>query len=145
MILAALDAERNLLSSSQLQEFAVKFNETFERFAVKLNELVAAPQAGSFSRAGRVNPRHDQRKAAGFYPYAQPVPVHDFGPINFRQGLGNAPHRNGESDSLALSDRHVDANQFATQIDQRAAAVSRIDGRIGLEPILNVQRLYVGG
>jgi hypothetical protein len=49
--------------------------------------------------------------------------------------------RDGEADARARArwrdDRGIDADQFATQVDQCAAGVARIDRRVGLDEVLD--------
>ncbi len=49
-------------------------------------------------------------------------------------------HRNGEADALDADvlgdDGGVDADQRAARIDQRAAGVAEVDGRVGLDEVL---------
>ena len=55
-------------------------------------------------------------------------------------------YRNRKTDSLrALNNGDVDADQIASQIDQRAAAVAGIDHGVGLQPIFHFQFLVLLG
>ncbi len=50
---------------------------------------------------------------------------------------GQAAHGNGETDALGvIADRLVDADQLAVQVDQGAAAVAGVDGRVGLQNVV---------
>ena len=59
--------------------------------------------------------------------------------------LDHGPHhagRNGEADAVAAAgareDRRVDADQAPADVDERAAGIARIDGRVGLDEELIV-------
>lgn len=59
-----------------------------------------------------------------------------------RQRGGDLLHGNGKAGALPSPSlyRHVDPDQLAAQIDQRAAAVPGIDVGIRLQPVLEIQR-----
>ena len=65
-----------------------------------------------------------------------------FGREKFTERFVHAGNGNGESNALTFAiNGHVNPNQVAIQVDQGAAAVARIDGRIGLKPVGHVQDL----
>ena len=83
-----------------------------------------------------------QRVRAGLDAGAEPGRLGHLRYENFRERLGHLFDRNGEPDAVTLAvNRHVESDEFATKIEERAAAAARVDGRVGLEPVGNVQRL----
>ncbi len=51
-------------------------------------------------------------------------------------------YRDGKTDARALadigSDQGVDADHFAVPVEQRAAGITGIDGRVGLDSVINL-------
>ena len=89
--------------------------------------------------AGRHVLRHDAEVSAGHFAVLQDL-VHD---------VAGQVHRNGEADALVAfravrDDGGVDADQFAAVVDQRAAGVAGIDGRVGLDEVFIVFDAQVG-
>ena len=79
-----------------------------------------------------------------------------FGPTGFNQLLNHVPgdvRRNGKTQPLghitakvvAPVDHHIDADDFAAQIDERPTGISVIDGGIGLEQAALTAQLTVVG
>src|SRR5690606_33197196 len=71
---------------------------------------------------------------------AQPAAFHVAALDYLGHDIGREVHGNGETDTLgtarAAVDSGVDTDQLAVGIDQCAAGVARVDGRIGLHKIL---------
>ena len=58
--------------------------------------------------------------------------------VDLRGGVHGQREADALVAALARRDRGVDADHFAADVQQRAAAVARVDGRIGLQEMLEL-------
>src|SRR6266404_981079 len=69
-----------------------------------------------------------------------------FGDEDFRKRFGHLFDGYGKSDTVTFAvNGHVQTNELAAQVDERPAAAAGVDGRVGLEPVGDVQRLVLQG
>ena len=101
-------------------------------------------QARLRRRTVRLDVGDPQRIGAGFDASPEPKRLRHFRNKNFRERIGHLFDGNGETDAVAFAvNRHVQSNQFAFQISERAAAAAGVDGGVGLQPVSHVQQLIL--
>src|SRR5438045_6275786 len=107
----------------------VKFDQSIRRLAINANDFITDAQASLLGRSVRLHCRNRERSGAGFDPSAEPEAMGNFRAEELGEGFGNLPGRNGKADALTLAvNGDTQTDEFAAQIDERAATVARING-----------------